>query len=616
MSDKMSICDGDLDYLHFFKENHLGVLTIDGKNRCVLDANPAACKLYNHQRDTLIGMPLAELNIAVKEDLREEIERASEENRRYLRMKHRSRDGKPVDVLVYGGSEKPNSEGIFHLIVSDVTFQIKKVENLRKNEERLAFAIESNGDGVWDLDIKSGELFYSKSWGEVLGMDTGGKSVSPKTEWIGRIHPEDRARVVLELEEHIAGKTPIYQSEYRLAYEKDKYIWLLDRGKVVEWDEEGNPTRVVGTDSEVTERKMLELELKRTVEELKSREQEILHLSYHDDLTGLPNRRLFNEKLQLLNRPEEMPLTIMIGDVNGLKLTNDVFGHTAGDELLKAVADIMRKNVRDRDIPARCGGDEFIILMPKTGEKEAEIVMDHIRKDCASFSATEGPNPSISLGFSTKYSTDVDSLFTFKLAEDMMYTSKLLENRSYRSGLINSMKSSLQEKNHETQLHAMRLKEDSINIARAMNIPEHLLDELELFSVLHDIGKIAIRDSILEKPGPLDEFEWVEMKRHSEIGYHIAKSAPELVHIAELILCHHEHWDGRGYPRGLKGEEIPLFSRIIAVVDSYDAMISDRPYRRALAQEKALEELRKGAGSQFDPEVVRVFLEHRAQAML
>jgi len=165
------------------------------------------------------------------------------------------------------------------------------------------------------------------------------------------------------------------------------------------------------------------------------------------------------------------------------------------------------------------------------------------------------------------------------------------------------------EKSHETEEHAQRLVSLSKAVGMALDLSQAELDKLVLLASLHDIGKVGIRDDILTKQGELDDMEWEEMKRHPEIGYRIAKTSPDLAPIAEGILCHHEWWDGSGYPQGIRGESIPLISRIVAVVDAYDAMTNDRPYRKALNHETAIKRIKQNAGTQFDPNIVKIFTE-------
>ncbi|MEW6064291.1 MAG: HD domain-containing phosphohydrolase [Bacillota bacterium] len=337
-------------------------------------------------------------------------------------------------------------------------------------------------------------------------------------------------------------------------------------------------------------------------------EEKILFLCYHDQLTGLYNRRFMEEEIRRLDTPRQLPVSVIMGDVNGLKLTNDVFGHRAADLLLKKAAEIIKESCRREDIIARWGGDEFVVLLPRTDMKAAEEIVRRSKNKCALDS--EGPvQVSIALGYATKNKAEENIWQVLKEAEEWMYRNKLLQSKSYRNAVISSLKATLFEKSMETEEHAERLKEMSLKIAKGLGLSAKQMDELELLAVLHDIGKVAIKESILLKPGPLTEKEWEEMKKHPEIGCRIAQNTPELAFIAEYILCHHERWDGRGYPSGLKGEEIPLLSRILAVADAFDAMTNDRPYRKAMSREEALAELERNAGTQFDPEVVSAFIE-------
>ena len=217
--------------------------------------------------------------------------------------------------------------------------------------------------------------------------------------------------------------------------------------------------------------------------------------------------------------------------------------------------------------------------------------------------------PSIALGYATKFDESQDIQQVLKEAENWMYRHKLLENRSFRSSIISSLEKTLFEKSFETEEHAQRIRNISIKLGQALKLSNAELDELSLLSILHDIGKIAISDNILMKPGRLSREEWEEMKKHPEIGYRIAESTKELSHIAEDILSHHERWDGGGYPRNLRSSGIPKLARIISVVDAYDVMTHSRPYKGVMTYQEALDEIEKCAGTQFDPEIVELFVD-------
>jgi len=347
------------------------------------------------------------------------------------------------------------------------------------------------------------------------------------------------------------------------------------------------------------------------ISERKEREERVAYLSYHDVLTGAYNRAFYEESVKLNDTEQNLPFSVIIADINGLKLINDTLGHAAGDKVLVETKKILSICLRNKDILARIGGDEFSILLPQTSSDEVQKIVDLIQAEFEKlkiYLSKEPMNLSVSLGYATKTKMEESFSYISKVAEDYMYRRKLLERESFHSTLLETLRISLFERSNETEEHATRMIQLSNKLGIAMELSNAQLHDLSLLSSLHDIGKISIDNSILIKPGKLTDIEWIEMKKHPGIGYRIAMASTELRPIAEYILCHHEHWDGTGYPQGLKGKEIPLLSRVIAIVDAYDAMISDRPYRKAMTKEDTINEIIKHSGSQFDPEIAKLFL--------
>jgi diguanylate cyclase (GGDEF)-like protein/putative nucleotidyltransferase with HDIG domain len=350
------------------------------------------------------------------------------------------------------------------------------------------------------------------------------------------------------------------------------------------------------------------LAILRDITRRKELENSLEYLSYNDQLTGLYNRRFYEEELKRLDVKENFPLTIVLGDVNGLKLINDSFGHVVGDELIKKVAKIIINGSRSQDVVVRLGGDEFVILLPRTDADETEKIIKNIN-NLAEKEKIQNLDISISFGYETKCHEDEEIQEVFVKAEDYMYKRKLFESSNMRGKTIHTIMNTLNEKNKREEQHSVRVSELCKLMGRNLGLLERKIQELETAGLLHDIGKIAIEESILNKQGRLSKDEYNEIKRHPEIGYRILSTVSEMSEIAEYVLLHHEMWNGKGYPKGLRGLDIPIEARIIAIVDAYDAMTSDRSYRKALSEEYAVEELKRNSGIQFDPELVNVFIE-------
>jgi diguanylate cyclase (GGDEF)-like protein/PAS domain S-box-containing protein/putative nucleotidyltransferase with HDIG domain len=335
---------------------------------------------------------------------------------------------------------------------------------------------------------------------------------------------------------------------------------------------------------------------------------EIKYLSFHDHLTGLYNRRYFDNVLKLMNDEKFMPLTIVMADVNGLKLINDSFGHTEGDELLTKAAELIVEGCRKEDISARIGGDEFVIILPNTDSNEAEKIIRRIKKAQSKINIRQ-LELSMSFGFAVKYDVESDIELIVSEAENNMYRSKSHESASTRNKTVSIIMKTLYEKCIGEVAHSKRVSKLSAAIAAELGLTPEKINQISIAGLLHDIGKIGVDDTILNKPGIFTSADRAEIQRHPESGWRILSNSDEYAGLADYILYHHEKVDGKGYPRGIKGDNIPLVSKIIAVSDAYDAMTNDRPYRKAKTREEAVEELRKHAGTQFDAVVVGVFIE-------
>lgn len=465
-------------------------------------------------------------------------------------------------------------------------------EKVNQLEKRYMQIMEATNEGYLEVNIATREMYISPKWKEMMDY----KGSTPKELFLNyssKIHPDCLSNLKSTFKLMQSGLSDYFQLEYKVLKSSGSYIWVLHRGKIIEKDENGTPLRLISTLTNITDRKR--------------HEDEISFLSYSDRLTGLNNRAYMENQLRILDDSINSNYFIIMADINGLKLVNDNLGHKEGDRLLQYTSSVLKANCSSDDIISRWGGDAFVILCKNKDLNYVFDLVDSIKKDCNK--ATSFPfKVSIALGYAKNTAKYYSTQAVMGLAEKRMYRNKLLEPRSARSATIMSLSRSLYEKHNETEEHTMRIRNLCLKLGNRLYLSHDILDELELLSLLHDIGKIGIPDHILMKPSKLDDDEWEIMKTHTSIGYRIAQSTPELAHIADEILAHHERYDGQGYPNGLKGDEIPLLSRIINVVDSFDVMTYKRSYKEAFTVQAAIEELKRCSGTQFDPFIVKKFI--------
>jgi diguanylate cyclase (GGDEF)-like protein/PAS domain S-box-containing protein len=341
----------------------------------------------------------------------------------------------------------------------------------------------------------------------------------------------------------------------------------------------------------------------------KTEEQRIYQASSHDYLTGLYNRGHFEDYVSNLSLEGNLPLSIVFGDINGLGIINEAFGREVGNALIKQIASIINAFMQGGDYAARVGGDEIALLLPNTEAESAEQLILAIQEQVTEISVMASVHPSITFGLCELNSADDDINDGIKKAEKDVGNRKLIETPHMRGRAVYAIINTLHEKNKREELHSRRVSTLCEALAKALEMNEHQVNEIRLLGLLHDIGKIAISESILNKEGKLTNEEWSEMKRHPEIGYRILVSVEDMNGLAQYVLAHHERFDGKGYPKSLKGYEIPKQSRIISIADSYDAMTSERTYRKSVTPEQAALELKKNAGTQFDPDMAKIFVE-------
>lgn len=487
---------------------------------------------------------------------------------------------------------QPEPSNIACLVV-DISARRRAEKDLANEKEWLAVTLGSIAEGVIATDAFGQVLFLNPIAAEMLGWtqeNAIGKHLSDLLNEVENMYG------FKECGDEIMDDPEWHEAELNdnlLCIVRNGIRRYLSNSAATIRDKEGNDLGMVMVLGDITEKKKTE--------------EKIQYLSYNDKLTGLYNRAYIDIILNDLDHQEQLPVSLIMGDINGLKLTNDVFGHQEGDRLLVNVAKILKMSCRDNDVVARWGGDEFLIVLPQTDKEVAQKVCERIRKTCKE-AGTDPIAVSVALGTATRANMQQDISGVFILAEEQMYSNKLSESQVVRSEIIAGLEKTLCERSCENEEHSLRMKELALEIAQHLNLDKSEMDKLALLASLHDIGNVAITQEILMKVEPLDTDDWDRIRRHPEIGYRMAQSIPELRSIAEAILCHHERWDGTGYPQGLSGIQIPLLARVISVIDAYDVMTHDSVYKKAVTPEQALQELRKCSATQFDPHIVEVFM--------
>lgn len=461
---------------------------------------------------------------------------------------------------------------------------------ISKEESITEMILDSLQAGIFYKDRELGYLYTNKKFDDLLSKDK--ESIIENKNPLNESICESKNRFIQEDKKVFETKKTVKKEEkIELGNGENLYTEII---KTPVLNDNNEVSGIIGLLLDITDRKKIEKKLK--------------YLSYTDILTKVYNRTCFEEKAKKIFKEENLPMGIIMGDTNGLKIVNDTLGHEEGDELLKLTTKVLKDVCKGNELIFRIGGDEFAIIIPKAKENECETLIKNIIDSCNNYKH-DLIKISIALGYSVTYDLDKSIYDTLKEAEDMVYRKKLLEKNSFNSSVISSLQATLQEKSLETKAHTERVVENSIKIGERLSLPLSVMDELILVAKLHDIGKIGINESILLKSDNLTEEEFGIIKSHTEKGYRIIKAANHLESVAKGVLTHHERWDGNGYPLKLKEDKIPLIARIVSVADAYDVMTTNRVYKNALSKDEAIRELKKNSGKQFDPNIVKVFIE-------
>jgi diguanylate cyclase (GGDEF)-like protein/PAS domain S-box-containing protein/putative nucleotidyltransferase with HDIG domain len=410
-------------------------------------------------------------------------------------------------------------------LIIDITERKLAEEDLKESEERFRTMFEEAPLGIGIFDSITGKAYQVNSrFTEIIGRI---KEEVLSMSWDEYTYPDDIKENLHKMNLLNSGKLSGFSLHKRFIKPDGSIIWA--NVTIAPFKHKSNNSCHLCMIEDITERKHAE--------------EEILYLSYYDQLTGLYNRRYYEETLQRIDTKRNLPITLVMADLNGLKLINDAFGHFEGDRLLKIFADIIKSECRADDIAARTGGDEFVILMPKTDLTGAEKLIERINISLSN-ERINNIICSASFGWATKRQEKEEIASVYMYAEDLMYRHKLSESTSMRNETIRVITKTLFEKNKREQLHCERVSKLCEKIGKVLNMNPEDVNELKTAGLLHDIGKINIDEKILNKEGKLTEMEWAELKRHPEIGYQILRSVNEFAPIAEYVLYHHERIDG------------------------------------------------------------------------
>ena len=477
---------------------------------------------------------------------------------------------------------------------NDVLDELKAIGiKLENQQSDLRLILDSAAEAIYGIDLEGNCTFCNRRCIEILGYKEPSDLLGKNMHWQihhskvdGTAFPIDKCMILATLVKgegsHIVDEVFWRADNTSLAVEYYSYPQIKN----------GRTVGAVVTFTDITDRKQ--------------RESEIEYLNCYDVLTGLHNRRCFEASKGQIDQPENLPISVIFADINGLKMTNDIFGHTAGDDLIKKSAEILRQACRQHDLVARVGGDEFIIILPKTSLENAQRIASRIRMGFSK-AKVEAIKCSIALGLDTKVTADQPLDEVLANAENAMYKDKTMNRRTTNKDLIDTIIETLHSRSINEKVHANTVSDLCYKMGVAMHLPDTDIVKLQRAGYLHDIGKIVFDKSVLMKEKYSDD-ELEKMQQHSAIGYRILSLFDDTLDLAEYIYGHHEKWDGTGYPRGLQGEQIPLISRIIAVAETYDRILNRDSESGQGQGQHALEIIRERAGTQFDPAIAALFI--------
>jgi diguanylate cyclase (GGDEF)-like protein/PAS domain S-box-containing protein len=578
----------------FNKGSHYSFL-INPQNGNIMNVNQVAIDRYGYTIDEFHEMTIYDLNLLSKEEtiLRQNL--STKDNMNYYIVKHIMKNKDIIDVEVRSVPITIDGTLYSYATVSDITDRLIGEKKYEDVNVKLKATLHSVSEGI----ISTNEYGEIEIINEIAKsyLYTSKNLIGNKLTDIIRVYSKDNKLTFKEIYEQVISSRKSFKAQepFLLINNEDDSTLYIDfsLSSIIYSNNELKGTILVFRD----------------VTEQYEQSNQIQYISQHDYLTGLYNRYFLEVEMKRLDTVRQLPISIIHGDVNGLKLTNDAFGHIEGDNLLKEISLILKKATRSEDIISRWGGDEFIILLPQTTSKNALKVLDRIR-DLQNKSMYDIMTPSISLGLSTKTREDQDLNKVLAEAETEMYSKKQKDGKTMRNELLNRLEKRLYSIHPELGSHGYQVGKMAKEFGEFLELDYEDSNNLTSLGIYHDIGWINIDERILLNAKELTEQDMEILQSHAEVGFRILKSVPELSNIAELVLNHHEMWDGNGYPHGVKGKMIPYLSRILTIIDSYDMMINNSVYSPKKSIDDAIAELRLFSGKQFDPKLTEKFIQY------
>ncbi len=562
----------------FYNNTNVMMITSDAKTSQIIDINQAALDFYGYKKDEILKLNFDDYNIGPNVSPTVNILKA---------RPHKLKSGEVRWVDIYTHQRYTNHKLYNYSISFDVTSEVTLQKKLKQEKNKIQATLDSIGHGVvntdadgfiTDINAKTLEILKTNSH-ELLG-----KHIS-KIFKIKRL--SDNSNINLK-------KLIPQKSDFKEAYE------MQDFNKT--WISVSFTLNII-QDEQVTLGYAFIFE---DITQERNYISRIEYLSFYDELTNLYNRHYLEYSYKGFEDQDNYPLSMIMSNIDNLQFTNDLFSYKTGDDVIRIVADTFKKVIANKGIIGRWHGDKFVAILPNTSHKETLKLMKNIKKHIQPLTQFN-LYPTVSMGTQTFDATiNLYDAVNFT-AEDLTHR-KSSESLEFRENVIEKLLEILYENSNETESHSRRLEAICFALGYKISLEPRQMRMLEKLALLHDIGKSQIDSKILGKKGPLNDEEWTLVKKHPIYGFNIVSQIPELMMVAPLILSHHEHWDGSGYPYGLCGDDIPLESRILAIADAYDAMTHNRSYRKAMSIEQAKQELKEKSGIQFDPLLVEQFL--------